>query len=167
MVAGIECKNMKKKKSKLKSKKWAPAYRAFCRKLIREMQSTMYFHNYNIDIRYQKKPKEHGKEVQFKPVAPDHCVTADIVTDHRYYSATINLYPNTHDMWLNGDKYKVAQVIVHELCHILTDPLYKIAVDSVTNTNGKYVEDIREQTTQQISNICMDLLQKQNPKLLK
>lgn len=157
----------RKAKVNIKSKKWAPMYRAFCRKVVRQMQCSMYFHNYNIDIRYQKKEKEHGKEHEFKPVAADHCVTADISTDHRYYDARMNLYPNTHDIWLGGDKRKVAHIIVHELAHIITDPLYKIAVDAVTNSNGKYVEDVREQTTQQIANICMDLLEHDMPKLFK
>ncbi len=153
---------MKKKKKAIKKKGWMPEYRKFCRELTSYLQYKMFLNLYQIDLEYLKEPKEKGKTFE---EADDNCVAADIETSHRYYTAHVNIYPVTHKRW--PDKRKVAEVIIHELCHVITDPMYKFAVDVVTNSNAKHLEDMREQSTQHIANIVMCALERENPKMLK
>lgn len=142
-----------------KKKEWKPQYRKFVRELVGDLQWRLFITNYSIDVSYAKDDKAEKE-------SKDNCVAADIKTDHRYYTAYITIYPNTHLMWDNGKKREVANVVVHEICHILTDPLYKLTVDSVTNTSHKFHEDLREQITQQLANIVMAYLEKDKPKLV-
>lgn len=143
-------------------KEWEPKYRKWCRDLIRELQWKMSINLYEIGIEWEKAPK---KKDDFQK-ANDHCVTGEISTNHRYYSAVIKLYPNALEIWKGGDKRKCAEVIVHEMCHIITDPLYKIAYQTSNDLNHDFVEDIREQTTQHLSNILMAYLDDTKSKFL-
>jgi hypothetical protein len=152
---------MKKRKVKIK-KKWMPGYRKFVRELIGHLQYAMFLNLYQIDVSYEKEPKTGS----FKK-ADDNCVAADIRTDHRYYNATVNLYPITHQRWSDGNKKGVAEIVIHELCHIITDPLYKVAYGESTKSNHSFLEDTREQTTQHIANMVLCALEREKPKLFK
>lgn len=142
-----------------KKKNWKPQYRKFVRQLVGELQYRMFLTLYSIDINYAQDEKAEKK-------ADDKCVGADIKTDNRYYTGYITLYPVTHLLWDVGKKRELAEVVVHEMCHILTDPLYKIAIDAINNSNQKFIEDIREQTTQHICNMVMASLEKEKPHLI-
>ena len=127
-------------------------YMAFCRRIAYELQPKMFLNLYGIDFEYCWQEKDTDKH-------NDNCVTAEIKTNHRYYSAHLKLYPSTFEMFKKGKRERVAEVIVHELCHIITDPLYKIANEGSSNNTMPFIEDVREQTTQHLTNIMMCYLQ--------
>lgn len=128
-------------------------YRKFIRELIKELQYKIFINLYSIDIAYVDNPKKENKNC-----------AAEIETSYRYYTAYISIYPITYKMWLDGKREEVAETIVHELCHIITDPLYKNIY--FTKGNHRFIEDIREQTTQHIANIVMNYLRDMKPKLI-
>ena len=76
---------------------------------------------------------------------------AKIGTLHNYLSCKITVFPNIIELWEAEDKEGVFKILLHEFCHVFTDPMYKIAIDAATNTNVKYIEAIREEWTQRMS----------------
>lgn len=137
---------MKKESPELKK------YRSFVRNIASICQRVMFLNLYTIDIEYPQASKKEKRD------DGNSCV-AEIYTNHRYYSACITLYPETFQRWKRKGKRSVADAIVHEFCHIITDPLYKRAYQTSNNENADFLEDLREQTTQHIANIVMAYLE--------
>jgi len=78
-------------------------------------------------------------------------VGMDIKIDQSYLRATINCYP-TMD---NHDEEYVRDVLCHELCHIITEPLYSLLLPNVNPNNSWIVEEMREQATERVSRIAL------------
>lgn len=75
---------------------------------------------------------------------------AKIKSDHRYMFATITVYPESF-----VEPNDIEDIIRHELCHCLTDPLYKYCYDLL---NGQFrthhdIEDQRELLTERIAKL--------------
>lgn len=75
---------------------------------------------------------------------------ADIASDHRYLFATITVYPEAFKKPNDLD-----EIISHELCHCLTDPLYKYCYDLLNCQlrTPQDIEDQRELLTEQIAKL--------------
>jgi hypothetical protein len=116
--------------------------------LVKYLQSEFYLREWDIDVRFMPSPKDKNGDV-----------AAAIKTDHTYFNATVYVYPRLLEWWKDpASRGTVKEAIVHEFCHILTDPLYKIAIDAVSNSGAEFLETIREQQTQHISNIIKDYI---------
>ncbi len=70
-----------------------------------------------------------------------------------YIDSCIGFSQSAFDAWVKGEMTK--DRILHELCHIITDPLYSKAV-SVFRTKDE-VEDERERLTDTITMIVRNL----------
>ena len=82
-------------------------------------------------------------------------VIASMSSDHSYMYATLKLYPAAVKLFKEGRYDYLGACLVHEFCHVLTDPLYRIAVEGVSRREGPNLEHVRENSTQSISNIVM------------
>lgn len=82
-------------------------------------------------------------------------VIASMGSDSTYMDATLRLYPLAKKKYKDGRYSELGADIVHEFCHILTDPLYRIAVDGVSRREGPNLEHVRENTTEMIATIIM------------
>lgn len=58
-------------------------------------------------------------------------------------------------MYEKKDYEAIIQCLAHEHSHILTDPLYTIAINGVTNTSAEFLEEVRERQTQRITNLIL------------
>ena len=87
-------------------------------------------------------------------------VAAEIEISSTYLNYTITFYAPIYDMFKNKDYKGVVEIICHEICHLLTEPLYKLLGDSITNNNLSHYESIKEQQTQRITNIAMCMIEK-------
>lgn len=85
---------------------------------------------------------------------------ASIQIDTKYLNYHINIYKSVEKSYSRGDYRGALSTLVHEMCHIYTEPLYLIAIDAVTNTSKEYLELIREQNTQRICGCIVELLPK-------
>ena len=79
-----------------------------------------------------------------------------------YLSAKFRFNTKVVTDWQNGYKPHVERVIVHELCHVLTDPLYCKAISRFIDKES--VEDERERLTDHFTNVVYNLV---NPELTK
>lgn len=119
-----------------KEPKFSQAYKNFIVKIVGEAKRLMMLRHYGIDVSFDLE---------------DEGTAAEIRVNVKYYSAHIKCHKNVYDHYKNGDKERVIEMITHEMAHIITEPLYVFAVDAATNTNQKYLETIREQTTENIT----------------
>ena len=54
-------------------------------------------------------------------------------------------------LWKDGKKEELRKILIHELCHSITDPFYSKAIDR--HTGKADLEDERERVTDHIANI--------------
>jgi hypothetical protein len=68
-----------------------------------------------------------------------------------YLRSTIRCYPIMED---HTDNY-IRDVLCHELCHIITEPMYSMCNANVNPHLQPFVEEMREQETERISRIAL------------
>jgi hypothetical protein len=124
-------------------------YKQHVAKLVKYLREEMYLHEWDLTLKFAEHPKEEK----------DDCV-ADIHTDSKYLNATITFYPRNQAAFNRNDGKYILDTVVHELCHILTEPLYIIAINGITNTASEFLEEVRERQTQRITNIIIPFIPK-------
>jgi hypothetical protein len=84
----------------------------------------------------------------------------DKTENENAYAECVNCYPylnariNYNQKLIEEDKYnKLEEIVVHELCHLITDPLYNKAVSRFSAKAE--IEDERERLTDYICNIVL------------
>jgi len=77
---------------------------------------------------------------------------AEVLVEVNYLRASIRIYPC---YWENTRRDR-EEFIVHELCHCITEEIYEACFDMSQGRmiTPKYLEQMREQLTQRISNIA-------------
>ncbi len=74
---------------------------------------------------------------------------------HPYQSIKIYYHKDLMDDFYKGKKESVFGVLVHEMCHALTDPLYDHAIRRYTTKEG--INDEREKLTDHLANVILRL----------
>lgn len=87
-------------------------------------------------------------------------IAAQIDVDNVYLRYKIITRGALFDMYTKKRHEDIIETLIHEHCHALTDPLYKMAVDCQTNNTLKYLEDANERQTQRITNIIFSNIPK-------
>lgn len=90
---------------------------------------------------------------------------AEIEIDFTYLTFTINIYPLVENLWKKKDGWGIANIITHEMCHLLTEPLYHLAVPTISNATVDVLEEVRERQTQRITNTIMRFIPKDKYKI--
>lgn len=87
---------------------------------------------------------------------PDEDAAADINVDSTYLSAIIRVGSDIlRQRYHARDSWQVMYTITHEFCHILTDPLFLVAVNGVTNSSVGFLRETNERQTTRIARILM------------
>lgn len=107
-------------------------------KVVPALRDYLYLTSWQITVLFQKEDDADNSLMSIK-------------TDAIYMAATIFVYPKMKEKYDHVDGATVGLDVVHELCHILTDPLYKIATDAVTNCEVDWLGGLRENTTQRVA----------------
>lgn len=103
--------------------------------LIKKYQKILLLDMYDIKLIESTENKEAMAECKFT---------------YPYLNAKIHINP---DLIRNKDSRKLESVIVHEMCHMVTDPFYSKAVSRYIS---KYdMEDERERLTDHVCNIIL------------
>lgn len=115
----------------------------FIREIINSHRGKVFGHSYNIVIKYaleEAKVDSIGKQT-----------IAEIDIDITYESAKITVYKHMLDKWNNKEYEDIENIILHELCHLVTEPMYEAALDRYTS--AAEIEHSREWLTERINKI--------------
>lgn len=77
--------------------------------------------------------------------------SSKMIFRYPYKNIEVHYAKDVFEDWKNGEKDEAEQVLIHELCHVFTDPLYSKAVDRFPSKNE--IEDEREHLVDHITNI--------------
>jgi hypothetical protein len=91
-------------------------------------------------------------------VEPSKTEACECKFTYPYKSITVRYSEDLLEYWKNKEFSKVDAILMHEMCHPITDPLYAKA--SSTYRTKDEVEDERERLTDHISNIVSKLTKK-------
>lgn len=78
---------------------------------------------------------------------------AECVLQYPYKSITVRYGKDLLDDWCASKRDEVKAVLIHEMCHPITDPLYCKASERWVGRNE--IEDERERLTDHIANIII------------
>lgn len=97
------------------------------------------------------------KEGCYEENKPEEVRTAYIEILPEYESANVYIYddPCYTSMWKKRKLGQLAQICVHEICHILTEPLNRSAWDSNAPAAWPFIHNINERLVTQIEKLAM------------
>ena len=140
---------MTTKKATKPVKRRKKGYWTFVNDITAYLKKHFYLHAWTIRV---VSMKQVAQESNFENRSGD-MVIASMGSDGTYMDATLRLYPSAHKKWKDGKYEALGRILVHEFCHVLTDPLYVIAAEGVSRREGPNLEHVRENTTQHVANI--------------
>ena len=140
---------MTTKKATKPVKRRKKGYWTFVNDITAYLKKHFYLHAWTIRV---VSMKQVAQESNFENRSGD-MVIASMGSDGTYMDATLRLYPSAHKKWKDGKYEALGRILVHEFCHVLTDPLYVIAAEGVSRREGPNLEHVRENTTQHFANI--------------
>jgi len=79
----------------------------------------------------------------------------DIHINQDYLDFNITVYPGVVESYKQKDYAQIVEAIVHELSHIITEPLYLMGIEGITNQQVKTLEMERERATERIARIII------------
>jgi len=121
-------------------------FKKYIRTLADYLRTTLFHGEYEMEIIYLADEKDRN----------DRFVTyAEMEIDFRYLSFKLNIYPIMRKLYNEKKGWQLANTITHEMCHLLTEPLYTFAIPVINNTNQETLEEVRERQTQRIANVIM------------
>lgn len=78
--------------------------------------------------------------------------------DQTYLAADVYLNKSMRKYYKELRYEKVQQVVAHELAHVLTEPVYKVAINAVSNQTVDMLEAEREKLTERVARIALQVL---------
>lgn len=122
-------------------------------KTCRKMRNDLFHGEYKMSYEFQDEPKPS------KLGNPDKTIGAQISVDTVYLDAKIEVFPVLYDYYEDGDYYYIVETLCHEICHLLTEPMYTFAFKLTREGfEEKVAAEIRERQTQRICNIVMSMI---------
>jgi hypothetical protein len=98
--------------------------------------------------------------VLFVKEIPDHAdAAADIMIDTKYLCCTVRVSDVVLEMWRNKKWWTVAEIMCHEMSHVLTEPLFEAALPAFKR-HTEHLYDMRERQTQRVCVALMRLTPK-------
>lgn len=127
-------------------------YKEHVKSLCKAFRHLVYAGEYAMNIVWADEDKDASRK--------DCTVGAEIWIDVKYLRFEITFYPSLKKYYDEKNYYTLAEIILHEFCHLLTEPLYLEAFPGTNDFNREYLEDIRERQTQRITNALMVNIQR-------
>lgn len=126
-------------------------YESYINKLALALRGRLFLGEYSLRL-----------EFWTKPITDYENSTATCNVDDVYLSLTVNVGPKMKRYWKCGRYWTICQVICHELCHAITEPLYLCSIQRIPEkrsgawgmVNNEWSRT-RERQTQRITNIVM------------
>lgn len=132
-----------------------PIYREYVRELVQQLRRVIFHGEYAFKVVYFKKPLEGTKNADGERFD----VVASICIDPIYLNFTLNMYPTCEKWWKQKEYKKLAETLVHEISHLITEPQFNFAWNLTrAGLEEQDAKDIRERQTQRVANIICHLL---------
>jgi hypothetical protein len=132
---------------KMKKKPIRPqAYKRYIENMCDMLRRYFYFHEWSYSICFKVEIESNSSR--------DRNANASIHVDETYLN--FNIYVSDEfilDAWRDKDYDFIADCLTHEFSHVLTEPLYSIAINAVSNQTKDNLEKVREQQTERIAGI--------------
>lgn len=113
-------------------------FKEYVIKILNSMKDYMYLSEYTLDIEFPEEDYDGA--------------FAEIKTDVIYLNANIRVYPVTKTMYKQKKYFQVFSHLVHELCHILTEPMnLELSKYVIKGEDNTLLIDITERQTQRIT----------------
>ena len=127
--------------------KFDDKFKSYTKKLVEEYRTLIFASEYEIDIKFEWEDSDNFAEIRI---------------DTKYLNATLSIYKPLYKEYKANGKKAFAKIILHEICHLLTEPQYD---DTMKIFNGKLlhndtINDTRERQTQRVTNALWALLDK-------
>lgn len=126
-----------------------PAFKRHIRKLVKYFARAVFAHEYSKQIRFVNEVKKTDNGGQ---------TLATINCNSRYLEFTVTFYKGSFDLWEDKEWWMLADVVLHEMCHIITDPLYEISMLGTNSFTKEHLVDVNERQTQRIANAILALV---------
>ena len=112
------------------------------------LRSAIFHGEYQMTIAHAETPKEDGPSC-----------AAEIRIDTVYLNFTITIYPTGKEAFEESHK-AFFRIMAHEICHLLTEPLYLWACTNNLPSDKEHMEEVRERQTQRTCNALLSYLPK-------
>lgn len=131
----------------------------FCWDILEIYKPYFYLNEYVMEV----------KECEYDEHVGGRATMAMISIDPIYLNFSVSLYPRLKAMFDAGKRQDVAEVLCHEMSHILTEPLYLCSIDLLQGKlrTEDYIEELRERQTQRICNVIFRNILKSQLKHIK
>jgi len=84
--------------------------------------------------------------------------TAWTNVDARYLTSYIHFTPEAKRLWDEGRMNTLSECVVHEVVHILLNPLHEFGKQGASELTRPFLTDVLEQATQRITRIVIEHL---------
>lgn len=123
-------------------------YKTYVRHLVANLKQYFFLNDWKIILEYPE-ADEPGHEDSI----------ACVYVDSQYLNVIMSIFPMAEDVF-EKDVTEFAEYIVHEMCHVLHDPVYKFAKDAATNHTQPLLLFRLEQQTQRTARVIFQNLPK-------
>jgi hypothetical protein len=114
----------------------------------------IYLGGYHSTVVFDTKPCKGDEDT------PELETVASVDTSTTYLVFRVTVYPAALALWKEGRYERLSKLMLHEVCHVLTQPLYNWAKMDAAPSQTWVIRDVNEQTTERIAKTIMDLLPK-------
>ena len=126
-------------------------YREYIKKLTQYLRTEIFHGEYRFTVFYEDNPKDDREDAE-------RICSAEITIDPMYLNFNLYIYPIIETWWKDKKYTAIGQTLVHEVCHILTQPLYNLALGDAAPSQKDPFKEVNERQTQRIANVIDYLL---------
>jgi len=87
----------------------------------------------------------------------DQALQASIFIDHVYLFVKVSVYPELLYAWKNKDYYHIADTLLHEVCHLFIEPVWKLFSWDICVSQKRQYTEVLERQTQRITNAILEI----------
>jgi predicted SprT family Zn-dependent metalloprotease len=121
------------------------SYKKWVRQQVENIRDYLHLYEWRLGIAFDDKDQDDGNT----------STVAYINVNSDYFKATVTLLPFAERMFRDKQYETLMQCIVHEVCHIWTDPMLQLARKSASPNTVEYVTTAHEQLTQRVALLAL------------
>ena len=129
------------------------AFREYITALGRVCRTETFHGEYSAKYEFMAEPSKDDNE--------NSSVRMDVLIDHVYLWYKIRVYPDVFYLYQQGDFKSIAAAVMHETCHLFTEPIAKLFMWDASASQVEHYRDTIERQTERICNAVMYAMPKE------